>query len=264
MQNEQGLLYGVVDGLYYTNQTRHQELNDRIYDRYLPSATLQPMFSSRPSSSKYAYLPILEQRTPSTVPVYNFGTFHPEKTFNPGTDKAPWRGFAENINVESTLRNQFFALQKNNQAVYVPSSNSDLYVVPVDSRYVEQPNPYLFENGATNFAPTQPSPNGLGKLVFENFTRNQLKETPCTYDGRCTGDSGGMIPRDGSQHPATVHEGYVNQSASTAAAAQTTSAQNARTGRYASSVSMKQQHITTPFSAMRGGGGRGLTTVGGR
>ena len=41
---------------------------------------------------------------------------------------APFSGFVENVDVESVLRNQIFALQKNDQAVYVPSSKSDLYM----------------------------------------------------------------------------------------------------------------------------------------
>ncbi len=183
---ESPLLYGVVNGVYYTNLDRHQELNTRMYDRYVPSSTLQPGFSVRPLSSKYAKLPIMEAREKSSVPVYNYGTFNPEKTFNPGTDKAPWRGFAQNINLESSLRNQFFANQKNPQAVYIPSSKSDLYEVPVDSRPVEQPNPYLFNNGASDFEPTNVNPYGLGKLLFDNSTRYQLGNTHCVYDGKHT------------------------------------------------------------------------------
>jgi len=186
--NEPSGLYGVVDGVYYTNQERHQELNDRMYERYLPSSTLQPAFSVRPVSTKYATMPILDQRAETTTPVYNYGTYSSERVFNPGTDKAPWRGFAENINLESSLRNQYFGLQHSEKSVYVPSSTSDLYYVPVDSRIVEQPNPYLFDNGASNFEPFNPNPLGLGKLAFDNSTRYQLKESPCTYDGKCTGD----------------------------------------------------------------------------
>ena len=61
------------------------------------------------------------------------------------------------------------------------------------AREVEQPNPYLFDNGATDFAPMNPNPNNLGKLTFENSTRFQLRTLDCTYDGFCTGDGGPVI-----------------------------------------------------------------------
>ena len=72
----------------------------------------------------------------------------------------------------------------------MPNSDSDLYNVTVIARDVEQPNPYLFDNGATNFAPMNPNPHNLGKLTFENSTRFQLRTLDCTYDGFCTGEGG--------------------------------------------------------------------------
>jgi hypothetical protein len=63
----------------------------------------------------------------------------------------------------------------------------------VDAREVEQPNPYLFDNGATNFASMNPNPNNLGKLTFDNSTRFQLRTLNCAYDGFCTGDGGPTI-----------------------------------------------------------------------
>lgn len=169
--------YGVIDGHYYqTNQDRTQDINDRIYQRVLPSATLQPAFNARPLNTKYAYLPVLDLRPQAEVPMLNYGTFNTAKVFNPGNAKAPWRGYAENVNLESSLRNQYFALQKNDLTEYVPASNSDLYVVPVDSRYVPQPNPYLFDNSDTDFNAMNPNPHGLGRLFWANHTRVQLKE----------------------------------------------------------------------------------------
>ena len=40
--------------------------------------------------------------------------------------QAPWYGFTANINAESSLRNQFFALQDCDQGKYIPSTTSDL------------------------------------------------------------------------------------------------------------------------------------------
>lgn len=185
--------YGVVNGAYSNHHDRLGEINQRISDRNIPSSALRPAFNVRPLSSKYAMMPIIESRPVPTVPISAYQQFTTESVFNPGNAKAPWRGWAERVNVESSLRNQFFALQRNDRAVYVPNSNSDLYNVTVIAREIDQPNPYLFENGATDFAPMNPNPNNLGKLTFDNSTRFQLRTLDCTYDGFCTGEGGPVI-----------------------------------------------------------------------
>jgi hypothetical protein len=185
--------YGVTNGAYSNHHDRLGEINTRISDRNIPSAALRPSFNVRPISSKYAMMPILETRPAPTVPLQSYQQFSTESVFNPGNSKAPWRGWAERVNVESSLRNQYFALQRNDRAVYVPNSDSDLYKVTIFARDVEQPNPYLFDNGATNFASMNPNPHNLGKLTFHNSTRFQLRTLDCTYDGYCTGEGGPVI-----------------------------------------------------------------------
>lgn len=185
--------YGVINGAYSNHHDRLGEINSRISERNIPSAALRPAFDVRPVSSKYAMLPVLETRPVSTVEIQPYQHFTTDTVFNPGNAKAPWRGWAERVNVESSLRNQYFALQRNDRAVYVPNSDSDLYNVTVVSREVEQPNPYLFNNGATNFEPMNPNPHNLGKLTFDNSTRFQLRTLDCTYDGFCTGEGGPVI-----------------------------------------------------------------------
>lgn len=183
-------IYGVVNGAYSNHHDRLGEINDRIHSRIKPSAIMQPAFSMRPSSSKYAMMPILEQRPVPTIAIPSYQQFTTETVFNPGNAKAPWRGWAERVNLESSMRNQFFALQRNDRAEYVPNSTSDLYQVTIDARDVIQPNPYLFDNGADNFAPMNPNPDNLGRMTFENSTRFQLRTLNCTYDGFCTGEGG--------------------------------------------------------------------------
>ena len=185
--------YGVTNGAYSNNHDRLGEINSRISERNIPSATLRPSFNVRPISSKYATMPILETRPVPVVPLQSYQQFSTEAVFNPGNAKAPWRGWAERVNVESSLRNQYFALQRSDRAVYVPNSESDLYKVTIFARDVEQPNPYLFDNGATNFASMNPNPHNLGKLTFDNSTRFQLRTLDCNYDGFCTGDGGPVI-----------------------------------------------------------------------
>lgn len=185
--------YGVTNGAYSNHHDRLGEINSRISERNIPSAALRPSFNVRPVSSKYATMPILETRPAPTVGLQSYQQFSTEAVFNPGNAKAPWRGWAERVNVESSLRNQYFALQRSDRAVYVPNSDSDLYKVTIFARDVEQPNPYLFDNGATNFASMNPNPHNLGKLTFDNSTRFQLRTLDCTYDGFCTGDGGPTV-----------------------------------------------------------------------
>jgi hypothetical protein len=73
------------------------------------------------------------------------------------------------------LRNQFFALQKCEQSVYVPSSTSDLYQTRVDYTPQTQTHPLLFEK--PDLAPFNPNVLNLGNSLFNNHTRDQLKSS---------------------------------------------------------------------------------------
>ena len=172
MNNE---MYGVVDGLYYCNMNRTNELNERISSRNVPSNPLQPQFSCRPVSTKYEILPIFDRRQLPTVAIQRQPTFNMATTFNPGTAYGPWSGFAANVNDESTLRNQFFAIQKNPEAYYVPSSTSDMYQVHVNKgAQLNQPFPNLFRK--QQFEKFNPNECDIGKNIFDNFTRQQVKD----------------------------------------------------------------------------------------
>ena len=48
------------DSVYYCNNNDNLELSNRIYERNLPSQQIKPYFDVRPSSSKYASMPIVE------------------------------------------------------------------------------------------------------------------------------------------------------------------------------------------------------------
>ena len=170
MSNE---TYGIVDGVYYCGINRTQELNSRISERNIPSAPLQPNFSSRPISTKYSILPVVDRRAKSSVPIKRLPTYNSEVTFNPGTAKAPWSGFSNNINKESELKNMYFALQNCQQAQYIPSSKSDMYQTFVTGTNIQQPFPDLFtEQAFNNF---NPNSCNIGGNVFSNCTRQQLK-----------------------------------------------------------------------------------------
>jgi hypothetical protein len=157
-------------------QTIRKETNQRIYERNIPSQPLQPYLDVRPVMTKYAHLPIVDQRKQATVKLTQMPTYNPHAVFNPGNTTSPWSGFSHNVNKESELRNQCFALQKCSQSVYVPKSNSDLYTYAFQPKQVAQPHSLLFEQN--KFNPFNPNPNDktIGTSVFMNSTRCQLKD----------------------------------------------------------------------------------------
>lgn len=159
--------------------TIHQETNTRIYDRNLPSQMLQPYISVRPVMTKYSYMPIVDPRKELSVTLEQMPTYNVNKVFNPGNDTAPWSGYSSNVNVESELRNQFFALQKCSQAVYVPNSQSDLYTNTfhnMASKTNNHAHSLLFRQ--EHFDSFDPNPNSkvVGAGIFHNSTRSQLGE----------------------------------------------------------------------------------------
>ena len=166
---------------YVCHSNLQNEINHRTYDRNLPSQYLQPYLSVRPVMTKYSRLPIVDPRTATKVPLQQQPTYNIEKVFNPGNTQSPWSGFASNINVESDLRNQIFALQKCSQSVYVPNSTSDLYQYSMRvSQPVEQPFKLLFKN--EQFSGFNPNPYNIGRSNFNNNTRQQNKELTKTKD----------------------------------------------------------------------------------
>jgi hypothetical protein len=172
-------MYGVAQGITYNNIDRDEELNKRIEARNVPSRPLQPQFDIRPTPTKYTMFPMVTPKDPPCVKINREPIYNVEEVFNPGTAQAPWSGYIANINTESTLRNQFFALQKCEQSVYVPSTTSDMYTVKVSGRNETQPFPGLFAE--QTFAPFDPNTGGVGKDIFNNNTRVQMLDGPPCY-----------------------------------------------------------------------------------
>ena len=154
----------------------HNETNSRIYDRNIPSQILQPYIDSRAVSTKYSLLPIVDPRKKIDVPLAQHPIFSTTSVFNPGNLQSPWAGYATKVNDESELRNQIFALQKCSQSVYVPSSTSDLYQYHFShAKQNHQPFPDLFQK--QHFGSFNPNPENIGKGMFLNSTRTQMRET---------------------------------------------------------------------------------------
>jgi hypothetical protein len=154
----------------------HKETNKRIYDRNIPSQMLQPYLDVRPVMTKYSYFPIVDPRKEISVPMEQMPTYNVNKVFNPGNTVSPWSGFASNINLESELRNQVYALQKCSQSVYVPNSSSDLY--DYKFKTATQPNPHQLLFQTDSFSQFNPNPDAktVGSGIFLNSTRVQVRD----------------------------------------------------------------------------------------
>ena len=162
------------EGGYVCNIEKDVELSNRIYDRNIPSAPLAPQFSMRAASTKYSYFPVVDPRPPAQlVPIKAYPRYNVGEVFNPGNAQAPWSGYATSVDKESSLRNQFFALQHCDQRYYVPSTKSDMYesIVPVVPN--KQNHPLLFKQ--EQFSKFNANPYGTGKSLFYNHTRQDIK-----------------------------------------------------------------------------------------
>ena len=158
------------------NIQNDSEMSNDIRKRNIPSMSLQPQFSLRPVSTKYAHFPIVDTQISNENPIYK-KPYNVGLIFNPGDRMAPFSGFVENVDVESVLRNQIFALQKNDQAVYVPSSKSDLYMKDQFKPNTNQKHNLL--TPLNNFNKINPNNLNLGGNLFYNHTRQDLKNVKC-------------------------------------------------------------------------------------
>lgn len=160
-------LYGVVNCIKYNNIERDNELNERIFSRNISSNTLEPQFTPRPVQTKYCLMPILDQSNfENTTKINCYKTYNIKDTFNPGTS-SPWSGYASNLNTENILRNQVFPLQNNIQSKYIPSMNSELY---------NNQKLYVIEDDV-HFCEFNPNKINIGKNLFNNHTRQQIKNS---------------------------------------------------------------------------------------
>ncbi len=185
------MLHGVVRGASTFNHERLQQLNDRIYQRNLPTSQLQTHFSPRATTTRQCLFPMVDNHAPSDAQIKKIPNYSMADQFNPGS-KAPWSGYTTSVDNESRLHNIFAANQPAAQSKYIPASTSDLYGYniqhelikahsqqvplieqPASNISVPQPYPRLFET--PKFAPFDANEYGLGMDTFENHTRQQVK-----------------------------------------------------------------------------------------
>jgi hypothetical protein len=157
----------VPDGIIHNNVERLEELNERIHNRIIPdnNVKLNPVFDIKSKNDTHYKI---------------------EENFAPIQTKGPFINFVSNVDKESHLRNQIYALQHGaEQSVYVPSSKSDLYntSVPLSSVNIEQPFTGLFERNR-EFVTTQNehvNKFNIGRDVFHNNTKVQLRTNVSEY-----------------------------------------------------------------------------------
>ena len=142
------------------------ELNHRLEKRYVPSTQLKPLYDFRPSSTKYTTFPMLEKPIQLNESLKQYQEYS-QKVFNPG-QRAPVDYYMKSIDVESTLRSQFMAIQKSTQSVYIPELTSDLYSSQGASKTKEL-------TPIQEIVSRKP-PGQLEPFTFGNMTRLNIKK----------------------------------------------------------------------------------------
>ena len=148
----------------------------KIYNRNLPSVALEPYLSFIPIATKYNKIEDFASKRNQDLNENKIETrqiYNQMSSFNPGS-KAPWKGYSENVDKESVLRNQIYALQKCSQSVYVPRVDSDLYNYEMKMPQVRQTHPLLFKDEQFNEYNPNFNTKQTGNGLFFNHTRNQL------------------------------------------------------------------------------------------
>jgi len=167
-----------ISGVLYQQNERLDELNQRLGQRQFSDRPLQPNYDPRPVPTKYSHFPIVDRRkvAPST-PLNNYLEYSSNTTFAPiVSHNAPVDTYFQNIDSESGLRNQFFALQKGaDQAIYVPESGSDLYGFSAVGRQESQTHTDLFLKQQFSQVPNANANPAIGCDRFFNHTRQQLR-----------------------------------------------------------------------------------------
>lgn len=128
---------------------RNEDINIKIRDRNAANG-FQPLLSFYPKSTKYIQQPIVDAK----MDQMNLGG-------------SLWNVFANSINIESELKNQFQPF-KRNENVYIPDSTSDLYKYPSFSFSTQ------LNSSDLNDPPLFDRTNKGN--IFNNFTRNQMKD----------------------------------------------------------------------------------------
>jgi hypothetical protein len=151
-----------VQNIQYDN-----ELNLRLQKRNIPDSHLRPLFDFRPTPTKYTLFNTLEDSVKSKETLFTYSNYSPSSNFNP-SQKGSTHFYFQSIDEESKLQNRFMALQKADQAVYVPELTSSLY----EDSMAYQKNSYYYDN--VNYE-SRKLKYDLAPSKFYNHTKTNLK-----------------------------------------------------------------------------------------
>tara|TARA_Y100000389_G_scaffold204152_1_gene255261 strand:- start:2693 stop:3169 length:477 start_codon:yes stop_codon:yes gene_type:complete len=149
---------------YYINQ---DNINNKIYNRNIPSNNIEPVFDPRPLSMKYN----LKEREPK-VSEKQYSDFDTNTIFYPGTKKPTFSQFSNKIDLETELLhyNNKFNVNNNSDLYNNNSNNRDI----INNDYSEITSDYLLEKQESNYI-NENNLLTLGNDIFNNNTRIQLK-----------------------------------------------------------------------------------------
>lgn len=167
----------IVNGLIIKNDDRLEEINQGILNRRFPDAPLKPNVSAHPVSTRQSLFPVQDLRK-QPAPKDMYLDHYVEANFAPVQSNGPVKLDATHINIENELRGQNTPLHKGDLAIkHIPNNNSNLYNQEIVStkNYV-QPHPHLFEANTFEENHRTMYNNKLGKELFNNNTRTQLRQ----------------------------------------------------------------------------------------
>ncbi len=173
-------IYGIPEGILYGQNNRVDELNDRIHSRITSDYNLAPNFTPRATPTRQTLLPIIPHVRPANVYIKPTPDHYVNLNFNSSTTRGPPSGYINNVDIETSLRNQNTVLQRGApQGIYIPSSKSELFNVrvPASSITSAQPFPNISktERIYTQIPPSLLN-NQIGVDRFNNHTRTQLRK----------------------------------------------------------------------------------------
>ena len=180
--------------LVFYNHWRTDELNARLSSRIYPDMVIPQSISPRPDETRQTVLgKSVDPRVPQTPIIgHPFEASSIHDNFICG-DRGEPNWFLANVDTETILRNQTFALQKGCvQSTYIPASDSELYrpTVPTIGTPMVQPHPHLFEK--TRFSENVRGGGG-GRPSFRDARNHYISETGSRdlYRGDAVAGGGG-------------------------------------------------------------------------
>lgn len=175
---EKDNIIGVPEGVYYGQQDRVDELNQRIGERHFSDMPMKPYYDVRPVPTKYAFFPVIDRVKNVEEPKKFYLDHNVEINFTPSTSKSHCAGYFKNIDNEHDLRNQTRYLQKHETTrPYIPKGYSELYRVSIPNYSdamlpKEHMHPLLFEKN--NFEGKSFN-RYVGRMRINNHTRQQMR-----------------------------------------------------------------------------------------